>query len=494
MMKKIKLIIPILTFFAIFMSCEDFSTDLEVLNVENPDDYVLTSDPVALVATGEGILQNWYLTVHNTAAPGAVMATMADVSTCSWGNWGMRDLSNEPRVAFNNTSSYGNDVSRTYFNSLYAVLTDSNTLALAIANGTEFDDPASVEMIAKFGQALSIGYLALVFDSVWLFDETGPITDGTGRFDNSSTYSEAMAFALGKLDEAIALAETNNLSLSEVALPGGGGANTTLLQFMNSMGARMLVGNLRSSAEKATADWDKVLDYANAGMTADFEIYMDDSSWYDLIPKTYLVYPGWGRTDMRVINKMDPTQPAYWEDGVTNIEASTSPIDDRLNTDYEYLSSNSFAAARGYYHYSNYRYSGLDDYITIWTINVVELSKSENDMYIAEALVNKSAPDLAAAAAVINAGTRVTRGKLPEVAADADAIAEAIHHERIVEFAYTGTGLSFFEMRKEDLLQSGTLLHFPIPGTAIESIPAEYYTFGGAEGEGGKDYSTGGWR
>ncbi|MFT4644348.1 MAG: hypothetical protein ACI8ZX_000749 [Planctomycetota bacterium] len=50
----------------------------------------------------------------------------------------------------------------------------------------------------------------------------------------------------------------------------------------------------------------------------------------------------------------------------------------------------------------------------------------------------------------------------------------------MVEFAYTGAFIGYFEMRKEDLLQAGTLLHFPVPGTALESVPAENYTFGGS--------------
>ena len=91
-MKKIKLIIPVLALFAMFMSCEDFSTELEVANLDNPDDATLISDPTALVATSEGIIHNWFMTVHSTAAPGAAMQTMADISSCSWGNFGMRDL------------------------------------------------------------------------------------------------------------------------------------------------------------------------------------------------------------------------------------------------------------------------------------------------------------------------------------------------------------------------------------------------------------------
>lgn len=488
-MKKIINIFSLVALLAFGVSCDDFSTDLNVDNLENPNDDILTSDPVALTATADGILRNLFMTAHSTAGPAAAMATMADISTCSWGNFGMRDLSSEPRVAFNNSPAYGNNVTASYFNSMYSVLSDANTLALAVQNGTAFDDPDKILTIAKFAQATAIAQLAIVFDKVWLSDENGVVA-GPG-LEGASNYTTAMTFALDKLDEAIALASANGITFGEEIIPGGGGANA--VKYMNSLGARWLVGNVRNSTQKAAIDWNRVLTYTQNGITEDFEIYMDDVTWYDLIPKTYLVYGGWGRVDMRVINLMDPSTPAYWEDGVTTIPPATS-ADARLDSDYGYLSSNNFRPERGYYHYSNYRYKRLDDYITYWTINVVEYSKAENDMYMAEALANKAAPDLAGAAAVINASTRVTRGNLPPVAADAQAIKDAIHYERMVEFAYTAPFIGFTEMRKEDLLQAGTLLHFPVPGTALESIPADYYTLGGTEGVAGEDYSTGGWR
>lgn len=485
-MKKIRKILPILTLLFLVASCQDISTDLDVENLENPDDATLTSDPVALTASAGSIMQNWFMTIHSTNAPGAALATMADVSTVSWGNFGMRDLSSEPRVAFNNSSSYAYaSITNTYFNALYSILSDSNTLAAAIESGTEFENPAQIEAIAKFGQALSIGYLALVFDKVWLSDETGVVGE------DATDYKEAMTFALGKLDEAIAIAQANDVSFPETWLPGGGGNSSSLLEFMNSMGARMIVSNLRNSSQKANVDWNKVKTYSENGLTSDFEIFMDDVTWYDLIPKTYLVYPGWGRVDMRVINMMDPNTIAYWTDDIVTVPESTSP-DARLLSDYGYLSSNDFAPARGIYHFSSYRYKRYDSYITNWTENVVEFSASENDMYLAEALVNTG--DVPGAAAVINAGTRTTRGELPNVASDLSSVEAAIHYERIVEFSFTSMGLGFFEMRKENLLQAGTLLHFPVPGQALASIPAETYTFGGTAGTPGEDYSTGGWR
>lgn len=492
-MKYITKIFSIVSVLLFVVSCQDFNTDLEVENLENPNDFILTSDPVALEATAGTLLQNWFMSVHNTDAPGAAFATMADVSTCSWGNFGMRDTSSEPRVAFNNSSSYSYAyITNTYFNALYAVLSDSNTLALAIQNETPFADANQIEAIAKFGQALSTGYLALVFDKVWLSDENGSIEGTAG--DGASTYAEAMTFALAKLDEAIAIAQANGVSVPEAWLPNNGGNSAKLVAFMNSMGARMLVNNVRNTTQKGALDWNKVLTYANNGLTSDLEIFMDDVTWYDLIPKTYLIYPGWARVDMRVINMMDSSMPDYWTDNLIVVNESSygAGVDARLETDYGYLSSQDFSPSRGIYHYSNYRYSRYDSYITNWVENVVEYSAAENDMYKAEALALTG--DISGAAAIINAGTRTTRGELADVAADLTAVKAAIFHERMVEFSFTGMGLGFFEMRKENLLQAGTLLHFPVPGQALESIPADGYTFGGSAGIAGEDYSNGGWR
>lgn len=465
------------------ISC-DIDTDLNVENQENPNDKILTSDPVALEAKTATLFKNWYMSNTGTSAPGFAMNTMADVSTCSWGNFGMRDLSSEPRVAFNNSVSYGNDVTNAYFNALYTVLFDSNTINAAISNGTEFENPALISSMAKFGQALAIGYNALNFDTVYLSDETGPV--GEGPVD----YTVAMEFALEKLDDAIAIAKANSFSVPSEWMPGNSMSNTDFAKLLNSFGARLLVLNARNSTEKASTDWNRVKDYAEKGITSDFSILHDDVNWFDLF-KTYLVYPGWARIDLYVINMMDPNYPDYWPADKTILPEANS-ADARLESDFSYLNSQSFRPERGTYHYSSYRYSRFDDYISEWTIPTIEFAVAENDMYKAEAYLNLG--QLGLAANVINNGTRSTRGELSDIAATTTEIAKAIHYERMVELGLNSPGLSFYEMRKEDLLQEGTLLHFPIPGKALQSIPAEYYTYGGTSGEAGLDYSTGGWR
>ena len=482
-LRNLLLIISVLLF---AVSCEDFSLDLNVPNYEHPNDQILNSDPVALTAKGGNIIHGWFMATHNYDGPGLMLGVMSDVMTCSWGNQGMNDMSHEPRGAWNNLSSYSYQAATsTYFNALYSVLSDANTLVAAVDQGTEFDDPNLVKMMGKAGQALSIGYLALVFDRVWLSDENGPV-NGDG---SSADYKEAMTFALQKLDEAIALADGVTVPASWTSI---GSTNTnTFKQFLNSMGARMSVGNVRNKAQKAQIDWNKVLTYANGGVTVDYTMFMDDSNWYAEAPQTYLLYPGWGRTDMYVVHLMDPNVPAHWDSDSGNIPESTSD-DARLATDYEYLSGQDFNPTRGTYNYSSYRYAALDYYITDWVTDIPELTVAENDMFKAEALLQTG--KVAEAAAVVNAGTRTVRGQLPPVEATADEVAAAIHYERCVEFAYTGMGITFFEMRKEDLLQKGTPLHLPVPGKALEAIPEENYSYGGTQGVAGEDYSNGGWR
>jgi len=93
----------------------------------------------------------------------------------------------------------------------------------------------------------------------------------------------------------------------------------------------------------------------------------------------------------------------------------------------------------------------------------------------------------------MNASARVTRGNLPALPADAAQITKAVHYERMVELMLSGMGVQYFQMRKENLLQQGTILHFPIPGSQLDVMQMEYYTFGGSAGVAGQDYSNGGW-
>jgi hypothetical protein len=103
---------------------------------------------------------------------------------------------------------------------------------------------------------------------------------------------------------------------------------------------------------------------------------------------------------------------------------------------------------------------------------------AENDLLWAEALV-RTGGDLTLAAAKVN-NTRVGRGQLPAVAADANAIMDAIHYEQDVELLTTGAGVQWFNRRRIDGLQPGTPRHLPVPAKELEIDQLPIYTFGGA--------------
>ena len=480
-MKNLKY--TLLAVFAVmFYSCDDFETDLEVDNLEQP-----TSKQIGIQSTGDKLFQNWYNTVNGYNGPGLALVTMADQQTASWGNAGMRDVSSEPRVAWNNNSTYGNAViTETYFNSLHSTLADANSIIIGIEGEGVFDDVDKYESLARFGQGASLGYLALVFDRVFASDETGVLNNG-----EALSYKEATQLALEKIDLAIAAADRGDFELS-TQVNGMTLSNTQWSEFLNTLAARILVNSARNQEERNAIDWDRVLAYAQNGITQDIEVLSDGwTTWYAEWVY-YSIFPGWLRTDLRIINLMDQDYPAYWPQGETVLPEASS-ADARLESDFEYLTAQDFPPDRGTYHWSTYRHSRYD-FITDngWQAPHSEVIVAENELYKAEAYLQKVM--LEEAANAINNSTRVTRGGLDPVAADADAIKDAIFYERMVELLNSSVGLGYFEMRGNDLLQKGTPKHFPIPGAALDAAGIPVYTFGGTQGEAGVDYSDEGWR
>lgn len=483
-MKAFKyLSIFILTFF-VLNSCQDFNPELEVDYTTNP-----TLEATANEETALGAFQYWYNNVNAYYGPGLALTTMADMNTCSWGNGGMRDMSSEPRVAWDNDPGYGNAQHlEDFYNSMYQLFANQSNIVKAMEDGLlEPSDPAKIECLARFGQAAGLGSIALVIDRVWAKDETGTLFNG-----EAATPAEAMQVALEKLDKAISLAENNSFDVNEIN--GMSLSSAQFAEFLNSYGARLLANLPRNSSQRDALNWNRVLNYANKGLTFDLNVLSDGwTTWYTEWV-FYSIYPGWGRVDMRVINLMDPNTPDYFTETSGFLPPSTSD-DARLLSDFQYLDSQDFIPSRGIYHYSSYRHSRYDDQAhgSNWTGATPEMLKAENDLYKAEAIY-RSGGSLADAVAVINSSTRVTRGGLDPIGVDAEEFEAALHYERSVELLSTGMGLGFFEMRKNDLLQEGTPLHLPVPGSVLLSGQFDIYTLGGTSGVPGEDYSTGGWR
>jgi hypothetical protein len=483
--------------FICFTSC---TQDFEVLNENEPNflKVYANGDDVKNVA---GSLFNTFYGPNNFTTT-MMFATAADNLSCSYGNFGMRDMSWEPRNSWNNTVGYPWESSTSYtFNQMYAVINTASLVLKAMDNGLEIGedgvDNDLLRAFARFNMGISYGTLALTFDKTFIVDEN--ITLENASVADAKTYSEVAAQAILYLDEAIELSDKSFTIPADWMGTAGDMPSSELKKYANSWAARILSNLPRNSTELAAVNWQDVKRYADAGVTSDFNVVLDGfTRWYHYAGY-YLTYPGWSVLDMYVVNKLDPTMPAHWEDNVnfpTPPESTNPNADKRIETDFAHVPSNNLPAERGYYHWSNYRYKRRDAVFAIGagTGAMPELMLAENDMYKAEAAAYTG--DLSGAAAIINAGTRTTRGQLPIVAANLPDIKEAIHHERIIEMILTGCGLQFFEMRKRDLLQKGTALHFPLPAKILETLGESkpFYTFGGPEGQDGINGSNGGWR
>lgn len=494
-MKSIKFLYLVSILLLVMGSCKKLDVGK---NPNNPDFEDVYSNAASVKSIAGGLYNTWYEGTHSYSwAPYMFLATSSDNVTCSWGNQAMRDMSWEPRKAWDNSPNYGyRSTTKGFFDRMYRSINTASNVLTALNNGLEIGsggaDNNLVRAFCKFNQGIAYGSLALVFDKGFIVDENITIPGAT--IDDAVPFDEVAAAAVGYLDEAITLSSNAfTVPASWLGTPADY-SNDDFKKLCNSWAARILANIPRNRTQLAAVDWAKVKAYADAGITQDNIILMDGYvNWY-AEAGDYLTYPGWGKVDMYVVHLMDDTQPQHW--GTVARPAppeSTTPDDQRIFSDFEYSSLNWFQPARGYYHFSNYRYSRYDGPYALGDGEVPDFMLAENDMLRAEARLYLN--DLAGAAAIINAGTRVTRGQMTPVAAVLADLEQAIHHERHVEMYITGMGIQFFEMRKKNLLQKGTPLHWPLPGQTLETfgLKGPFYTFGGEPGDGINSSNTG-WR
>lgn len=490
MKNKIYLILGFLAIMA-FVACEDLDVD----NLNQPKfDQVNTPEQVNGIVGG--LFNSWFMAATADDGSGLPLFMTSDVGTCSWGNFGMRDLSSEPRIAFNNNPAYPNmKPFEDYYKRMYSTASTASDALKALASDEKgvVAVPARAKAVAKFIQGTTLGSIGLLFDQGFVVTEHTDLTIPVPMVDYNAIIDSAVAI----LDVAIQLCESNTFTIDRSWVPTEVNlTNVHLGQLANTMAARLLVYKSRNAAQNVANDWNKIKGYAEKGLSYNFTLFMDDVTWYDLM-KTYAVFSGWGRIDMRVVNMMDPNMPKWFPASgniadLPNAGQATS-ADNRLLTDFEYIPSQDFLVERGVYHFSTYRYKRLDQYLDTWMEYVPYIYKTENDMILAEAYVRTG--NLQGAADILNNAnnTRKLRGGLADVAVNETALMAAIVYEKTIECILSGENVEFYDMRRRDMLQKGTFLHLPIVAQQLEVLGLPFYSFGGDLGVPGQDVSAGGW-
>jgi hypothetical protein len=254
--------------------------------------------------------------------------------------------------------------------------------------------------------------------------------------------------------------------------------------------ARFKVYSARNLFETNATSWSTVLSYAEKGISSDFEVYMDNVNWKQWVFHYTYERDDWVRVDARIIHLMDSNYPWRLTNGSDPGVATSA--DARLASDFTHDNTCPFKPERGYYHYSFYNYTRIPytfsnpDFFPEFYTNELELIKAE-----AYARMN----DMGQAITILNASSRSTRGNLPNLSASStqDQVLDAVFYERDIELFVAGFGGSFFDMRRTDRLQKGTVMNFPIPSKELNVLGIDVYSFGGEDNADGINTSDGGW-
>ena len=455
--------------------------DLVVENLNEPDTERVLATPGDLIGLAGGAYATWWYQELSYTGYMMAMATMADHNTSSWGNSGMRAYSSEPRVGFNNSVTGGDAyVNRETWASNYSALSSANDVLIQIEDGVLINDQATTDMIkawCQFIQGVTHSSLGQYFDKANIIDETTDLTALT-----FAPYNEVTVAAVGYYERAIAtINAAEDFTLPDGFMRGVNLTSTELKELANFMAARAMTLGARNKGENAATDWAKVRTFAQNGIDWDLEIN-GGPGWWDNM-KYYTENQGWMRVDHRIMNMFDHSYPSRWP----NDPWPTDPGDVVTTSDARFASSFSYKATvpfkpdRGYYHFSHYYFSRWIDWVPTQEGYTPYQTAWENSLMEAEAEARGGT--LANAIAILNAadGNRKVRGALGDVDAGATnaEVLEAIFYERDIDLFGTFSGTAYCDMRRRDMLQRGTILHFPVPGAELEITGQPFYTIQG---------------
>ena len=488
--------------------------DLDVVNLNDPDRERAISTPTDVEALISGSFSSWWSSGHYSTI-GIAMSTMADSHSSSWGNFGMREMSSEPRVAWNNDPSASNSSqTRNTWRDAYAALSGVRDGLLAIEGGVEVGaggaDTHRAQTFASLVQGLALIRLSNTFDQAFVVDETTSLDD-PNALPTLSPYMEVHAAGIAKLDAAISMAGQGSFTIpSSWVGDGGTWTNTRLAQVAHGFKARAMVSVARTEADRSGTNWGAVLSEINAAHTEDFNTVHDDVNWaWDRLK----VHAGsndiWARLDLRYLGPADQSGAYQAWEGISNPELrgpfKIDTDDDRITTDavedsdglyVRYVSSHYFRPERGTYHFSNYSDNRwypirLSNYVGtngVFPVKELDLIKAEalyrtGDLAGAAAIVNIYREGTGGLPAVTTAGTSGARCTPRTISGACGDLWEALKYEKRMEVWHYGFGIAFFDDRGWGDLLTNTPVHFPVPGAELDLLLMDIYTFGGG-GEG----------
>ncbi len=522
-------------FFAI-NSC----ADLSVNNMNDPGRDDALASGTDLVSLLQGSTTNVFF--ENLNLWGVHMNGLADQMTSTNAYLSFWDFTEEPRLRLNNRTTYADAVIiNSPFTEYNSGVSTANTLiqkievdgeTVTLEDGTDITQKLLAG--AYFLRGISRGSMGMIYDKGYVVAADADVS----QVPEAKPYTEVIDAAVSDIDKAIQIADGIGSNFVWDFLPSGTAATLNLNEFKtvaNSFAARFLANAPRTQSEASSWDWDRVLSYADKGIggsqaaaasMVDYsatsisdEFYNNMADW-----STYVLSDGAGYlpSDIKIIHTLDSSYPVEYPAAPTVLDSTDAQTDDPRIDYYNYTSNFGFLRAsrnRGLFsNYWNLRLYSENAMYATSGYPVTFFIEAELDYIRAEAhLWNGEKID---AAQILNdspygSGQTDVTPNMPSVqlgymdqdgysggnsisatASDAEFVS-ALHREYSVELDLLDQiGLQWFFMRRHDMLQEGTPLHYPIPGEELEITQKEYYTFGGPDysGDAGTASGSNSWK
>ena len=488
--------------------------ELDVANPNLPDRERATSNPSDVQSLISTQMVRFFRNNQFNYPTGALTA-IVDNTTGGFLDYAVAELSEEPRIAWNNSPLNTRDaVNDQPWGNYYGIISSVHDGLQAIDSGIEIigDNNANhtprARAFAMMMQGLSYGYLGLLFDKAVIVREFDDLE--TKDLMEYEPYAVVIDTAVAMLDDAIAIMTSNSFTVpgSPDWINGQSMSSAELARLANSYAARFIANSARTWEERAAVDWNEVIRRIDAGITSDFAPIGILESWesdYRRLLARVRTNPGdhW-RMDYIALGPADSTgafQAWFAAPSQDRMPFQMETADRRIHADgqpgvggkyFAYHRTNLFPASRGTYRWSWYYYNRSGAGESWYTGEQPTLTVDEMNLLKAEALIRLGRAD--EAVPLINI-TRVANGELPPVTidgppdaydcvpkqmdGDCGSLWDAWKHEVHLEMAGIEGQQIYFWLRGNGQMQQGSPVHFPLPGTELENLGLPLYTFGG---------------
>lgn len=485
----IKYLLSTLIIASLFLSCNDDIFDIENTNEPDAARALAQAEDVENLITG-AFRSFFGDAVGFEAIFPNLIADQTSTTNASSGFWDYSKENN--KIAINNHPTNQNPFAYTGpFSDHNANIQTVNSILKSIADGKKYEI-SNTDMTNKFKaiclatRGLSMGILGLLYDKGYVVTEDSDLTTLELK-----PYGDLVDQAILDIDEAIKVINSLDSATMFTLHANVDLSSELLVKVLNSFAAKFILSEARSSQEASSIDYSKIIAYATKGITTDFKPVALENVFYSFLQdwSTYTLADGaaYLPTDIKIPHLMDKTgdYPDRYPTDSKTILGEVETDDERISY-FGYTKAFGFLReSRGRWLFTNYKnnrfYSDNDRNETGIPVDIFH--KSELDYILAEAYLMTNQLDKAKE--LLDNSPRVTIGKLPLVNAEASEIRDALFYEYSIELDLASTiGTHWFFMRRHDLLQKGTPLHYPVPATELELISVDFYTFGGDSSEG----------